>query len=481
MKFNFSLSLKLTLIVVSISAAVIFTLTYVNIKEQASFFEDAYLEKAVVIVQSLDTNIGQRDELRDKETLQDYISNFSKINPEILQISINIPDEEGLKVVVSSDEDSIGSNSSSYNYLSFEEIAIVNIPNHTGNTHTLTVIAPINLSGQIAGTYEILLSMDKAYTAFDVQARNLVMMSTASLFILIFSFLFLLRKVIVKPITEVRDAAKRVSEGDLNTEIKIRSRDELGDLSAAFNQMTIDLKKSRAETKRYSTTLEKLLCQKDEFVNQLGHDLKNPLLPLINLVPELEKNLQDQESKEIFEIVNRNLGYIRNLVIKTLALARINNTDTVFSIENINLFEEVNSVIERNRSIFTENNIVVKSRIKKDLKVKADKLQIGELFDNLLSNAVKYSPNGGTITIDANDDGNLVTVSVKDLGMGMSKEQLSHVFEEFYKVDKSRHDFTSSGLGLTICKRIIEKHGGKIWAESPGLGKGTTMFFTIPK
>ena len=70
---------------------------------------------------------------------------------------------------------------------------------------------------------------------------------------------------------------------------------------------------------------------------------------------------------------------------------------------------------------------------------------------------------------------------VKDTGLGMNNDQLNHVFDEFYKADKARHDFESSGLGLSICKRIVEKHGGRIWAESPGNNRGTTMFFTIPK
>ena len=112
--------------------------------------------------------------------------------------------------------------------------------------------------------------------------------------------------------------------------------------------------------------------------------------------------------------------------------------------------------------------------------VKTDKLRLEELFDNLIGNSVKYSPNGSDITIDARDDGKFVLVSVKDEGVGMNSEQLDHIFEEFYKADESRHDFGSSGLGLSICKRIVEKHGGKIWAESKGKGKGTTMFFTIP-
>ena len=85
----------------------------------------------------------------------------------------------------------------------------------------------------------------------------------------------------------------------------------------------------------------------------------------------------------------------------------------------------------------------------------------------------------GKITIDAEKEKNIVTVSVKDTGIGMTKDQLKKVFDEFYRVDKSSREHKSSGLGLAICKRIVEKHGGKIWAESPGIDKGSTFYFTL--
>jgi signal transduction histidine kinase len=83
--------------------------------------------------------------------------------------------------------------------------------------------------------------------------------------------------------------------------------------------------------------------------------------------------------------------------------------------------------------------------------------------------------------INAKQDDTSVVVSIKDTGIGMSDQQLKKIFNEFYKADSSRHDFDSSGLGLSICKRIVEKHNGKIWAESEGLGKGSTFYFTVPK
>jgi signal transduction histidine kinase len=98
-----------------------------------------------------------------------------------------------------------------------------------------------------------------------------------------------------------------------------------------------------------------------------------------------------------------------------------------------------------------------------------------------LNNAIKYTNGPGTVLIDAKQDHAFVTVSIKDTGIGMSDQQLNKIFDEFYKADASRHDFDSSGLGLSICKRIVEKHNGRIWAESEGLGKGSTFYFTVPK
>ena len=103
-----------------------------------------------------------------------------------------------------------------------------------------------------------------------------------------------------------------------------------------------------------------------------------------------------------------------------------------------------------------------------------------ELFDNLLGNSVKFTPNGGTITIDAKKNNNDITISLKDTGIGMDRKEIIHIFDEFYKVDESRHDMSSVGLGLAICKRIVEKHNGKIWAASQGKGKGTTMYISLP-
>jgi signal transduction histidine kinase len=281
---------------------------------------------------------------------------------------------------------------------------------------------------------------------------------------------------------------KQVSEignkSDLSKRIIISGKDELNESVKIINEtlQVIETLNKTLEQKVLERTkkIDNLLKQKDEFINQLGHDLKNPLNPLVNLLPILEKSEPDLKNKEIYNVLIRNANYMKNLVIKTIDLGRLNSPNTKFYFEDVDLSAEFNDNINNNIT-FKEKNIEIKNNIPDNITVQADKLRINELIINLLNNAAKYTNYQGIIKLDAKQENNSVTVSVKDSGIGMTNEQLDHVFDEFYKADSSRHDFDSSGLGLSICKRIVEIHNGKIWVESEGLGKGSTFYFTIPK
>jgi PAS domain S-box-containing protein len=253
-----------------------------------------------------------------------------------------------------------------------------------------------------------------------------------------------------------------------------------------------DLKSAHEELKSLNQGLEKkveertgeinrLLKQKDEFINQLGHDLKNPLSPITNLLPLINEKVSDNQTKDQLNIIMRNVDFMKNLVVKTIELAKLNSPNTEFFLEDTNLYEEINGIIEKNKTVLQNYNINIVKNLDEDVFINTDRLRLNELFDNIITNAVKYSPNGGDITFNVEDEGKFIKISVKDSGIGLSEKQKNHIFDEFYKVDKSRHDFDSSGLGLTICKRIVEKQGGRIWAESSGHKKGTTINFTLPK
>ena len=226
--------------------------------------------------------------------------------------------------------------------------------------------------------------------------------------------------------------------------------------------------------------VEKLLEQKNDFITQLGHDLKTPLTPMLALLPILMKNTKDEKDIELFDVVIRNVQYMRELVKKTVDLAKLNSEKMEFTFEPIVLSNEITYLIANNSTLFKEAHITVENQINEDIIVIADVLQLREVLTNLFTNAVKYTNDEqGTITISTSKDHQWVTISVKDTGVGMTQQQLSHIFDEFYKADESRHELDSSGLGLSITKRIVEKHGGHIWAESPGPAQGSTFHFTL--
>jgi len=227
--------------------------------------------------------------------------------------------------------------------------------------------------------------------------------------------------------------------------------------------------------------VERLLAQKDEFIGLLGHDLKTPLTSIITLLFVLKKRVQDSKSIELLDIIIKNVNYMKDLVVKTLQLARLDKLGTNLSLDDMDLLREVMNVVEGRKAVVQEKDIKIENRVDEKIVVKVDRLRLVEMLDNVISNAIKFTPENGTITIDAKEDTDFVTVSVKDTGIGITGEQLDRIFDEFYKADPSRHELASSGLGLSICKHIAEKHGGKILAESEGLGKGTTVRFTLKR
>lgn len=248
----------------------------------------------------------------------------------------------------------------------------------------------------------------------------------------------------------------------------------------SFQQLQQMNKTLEDRVEKRTATIQQLLKQKDEFINQLGHDLKNPLGPVLHLIPLLEKHEQDKKYREMLQVMKRNAQYMKNLVTKTIQLAQLKSPGLTPNLEDINLKEEIDEVLKTNSLSFEQNHIQINNHLTNEILIEADKLRIHEVFNNVLNNAVKYSKKQGIITIEAEQDDENIILSIKDTGIGMTSDQIQRIFDEFYKADGSRHDFDSSGLGMPICKRIMELHHGNIWAESDGLDKGSTFYVQFP-
>jgi len=308
----------------------------------------------------------------------------------------------------------------------------------------------------------------------------------------------------IKDITDLKetqqklaDRIKHLQKNELATlNIMEDFQDSIVSLKAARQQIdkkNKQLKESQEQLKQFNEELEKrvqqrtkeverLLKQKDDFIDQLGHDLKHPLGPFINLIPLLKKKESDEKKREILTVLERNVDYMKRLVIRTVKLAKLNAPSTTFDFQSFHFADFIQKIIEKNMTSFGKLDVNVTTDINPDISIYADPLQIEEVVENIFSNALKYGSEHGQISVTAQKDQTEknVLISVKDSGYGMNSKQLEDIFNEFYKADVSRHDFTSTGLGLSICKRIIEKHDGRIWAESEGIGKGTTIHFSLP-
>ncbi len=360
---------------------------------------------------------------------------------------------------------------------------------------------------------------------------TVIIYSSGFTLISFFLILFLISQFITSPIGKLRKGVIKMRDGNLRYNVEIDSNDEIGELANTFNIMREDLNKSRIELEEYSKNLEKqvklrtkelheksknlqltneelnktqdklnemnkylekkvkerttevesLLKQKNDFINQLGHDLKTPLGPLINLIPLLKRKENNPKKKEILEVLHQDVELMKNLVVNTLELARLNLPKTRFTFEDINLKKEIEKIIENKKIIFNKNNIKIKNKINNKHNVRADKQEFEVLITNLIDNSIKYNNENGEVLLESKEDNDQIIISIKDTGIGLEKKQIDNIFDEFYKADKSRHDIESSGLGLSICKRIVEKHNGKIWVESPGFNEGSIFYFTLPK
>jgi len=232
--------------------------------------------------------------------------------------------------------------------------------------------------------------------------------------------------------------------------------------------------------KRRTEEVNILLKQKDEFINRLGHDLKTPLTPLIALLPDLLEKETDPDVSKALSVLLRSVYSIRDQTEKILTLARLTKDEITMDIGLLHPAEFVRRAIENNWLFIKNKDINLINDLPDDLTIWFSEQDLTSVIENLLSNAIKYTATGGSIRIFYKKTDGMILISVEDTGIGLSEEEAEHVFDEFYMADNSRHDRQSSGLGLTIVKRIMEYYNGRVFVESQGKGMGSRFTLCIP-
>ena len=310
---------------------------------------------------------------------------------------------------------------------------------------------------------------------------------------------------IIKPVQRLIEVTKKLAAGDLSQRATVSSKDEVGTLARAFNQMAIDLARSKEEIDQHSKTLEDKVRQrtlelemsnqelrviqnelieanmvKSEFLSIASHELRTPLTTLVGYSELLlTRPLTESQKKEFLGFINEESIHLSKIVDDLLDISRIESQkDFGFIKKPVQLAEILVKNIKFYSQAETGHNI--RTQVEQGLPlVNVDGDKIGQVIKNLLDNAIKYSPRGDIVCKAFLEDG-MVWVSVRDEGIGISQENLPRIFDKFYRIeqDETAH-ISGTGLGLSIAKYVLESHDGKIDVQSEP-GKGTTIAFGLP-
>jgi len=277
---------------------------------------------------------------------------------------------------------------------------------------------------------------------------------------------FFLSRRTLAPVKALTSAAKRLGHGDFSQRVQIKDKSELGELARTFNSMAGDLE--RAEKLRRN------------MVADVAHELRTPLSNVRGYLEALCDGVIKPDNKTIRSL-HEEASLLSRLVddLQELSLAEAGELKLVRQPEDIGelIRQAVAAVETQEKAKGLSLSVELPDKLPP---VNIDSRRIGEVLRNLLENAVAHTSKGSTITVAAKQQNKWVEVSVADTGEGIPAKDLPNIFERFYRVDKSRTRATGgSGLGLTIAKRLVEAHGGKIEVQSE-VGKGSLFSFTIP-
>jgi two-component system, OmpR family, phosphate regulon sensor histidine kinase PhoR len=233
------------------------------------------------------------------------------------------------------------------------------------------------------------------------------------------------------------------------------------------------------------TALRRLERIRTEFIDNLSHELRTPLANIRLLTEMLTDELASadvpQRVRDRVATIDVESGHLAQMVNELLDLSRIEQATSQVRADDVAVEPLVAGTLDRLRTFADRQHVELRSEVPTDLPhIRGEEERLGQLLVNLLHNAIKFSPDGGVVTVGAEQDRGMVVVSVVDQGEGIPKAEQSRVFERFYKVDRARQRGQGgTGLGLAIARHIAEAHGGRIWVESAD-GAGTTLRFSIP-
>ncbi|MEH6942760.1 sensor histidine kinase [Bacillus sp. JJ722] len=273
---------------------------------------------------------------------------------------------------------------------------------------------------------------------------------------------------LVKPITKLTEATKRIAKGRYDIELQMNRRDEIGVLASNFSDMVL--------------SIEQLEGMRQEFVSNVSHEIQTPLASIKGFAQMLQvKGLPEEKRIYYLSIIEDESQRLSQLSKQLLTLASLDKEQGILVKSTFDVAAQLKQIVTLNQWSWREKELALDLDLPTTM-INGDQKLLYQVWINLLTNSIKYTNDGGSISICILLEEQSCCIEIEDTGIGISEEDLPHVFTRFYKGDKSRSrqdERNSSGLGLAIVKKIIDLHDGKIEVKSKQ-GEGTTFRITLP-
>ena len=278
-------------------------------------------------------------------------------------------------------------------------------------------------------------------------------------------------------IIHLNQAAKQIAEGQFDVRVDVSGRDEMAELGQTFNTMATQLESAAEKQKE----LDKLRV---DLIAWVGHDLQTPLASIQAIVEALADDVFEEPdtAQRYLRTAQREIQSLSTLIDNLFQVAQMDAGGLKLNLEANNLSDLISDTLESFSQIAAQKNVHLEGQVHKEVDpVVMDVERIGRVLSNLVSNALRHTPDGGMIRVNASFNEGMIEVSVRDTGEGIRPQDLTHIFDRFYRGEKSRSRRSGgAGLGLSIVKGIVEAHGGMIRVENVETG-GANFVFRLPR
>jgi signal transduction histidine kinase len=287
---------------------------------------------------------------------------------------------------------------------------------------------------------------------------------------------YFLSAALTERIRQLGLAARQVASGRLDTRVTVEGSDEMAGFAVTFNDMAAQLEESQKKQRQ-------LEAMRRDLIAWVGHDLRTPLTSIRAILEALGDGLVDDPEtvQRYLRTAQKDIRSLSILIDDLFEMSQLDADGLKLNCEPGALSDVISDTLESFSQIAARLEVTLEGSAEPGVDpVNMDVQRIGRVLANLVGNALRYTPPGGTVSICAERADGELLVRVQDSGEGIQPDDIPHVFERFYRGEKSRNRETGgSGLGLAIARGIIEAHGGRIWVESEP-GKGTRFTFTLP-